>query len=346
MMAADLAGVGVTILVGGPLTDHGPLQSVAFSVLNMGDRRAPIGTRVRFYASRDAVLDSGDRALRDSVIPVPIRPSERVAYTKTIKFPAGMDDGTYRIIMRVDPTNQIAESDETNNSVFSAPKNISLPAKLESIEISKRYLRPGRPTTVTARNVTDMEASAGDVYFSAISVNRNDTTLLGTGTRTGNGYVLTFAPDRAWMTDTMIIQAIAAKHGGGGSTTASYKQLTIETRNAGPTIGSMTYSTSITRGQSTTITASALSSDVLSIGVYFDSNFDGKLQYLYVTPAPFANADFGLGFATAANGSASISFVVPDWFPSVPARVFVVAYRRVGTFDLATRAYPIFLNAH
>jgi hypothetical protein len=345
MMAADLAGAGITLLNVSQLSGNTPTQPVVFSILNMGDRRAPIGTRVRFYASRDTVLDSGDRVLRDSVLPDPIRPGERVAYTKTIKFPPGMDDGTYRIIMRIDPENRIVESDDTNNDVFSAAKSLSLPGKVESIEINKRYLRPGSAATVVARNVSNLEPSAGEVRFFAVGSSFSST-LIGIGTRSGRDYVLTFIADRTWMSDNVTIRAVAMKHAHVSDYAAgSVVQTNIETRNAGATIGSLNYSTSVSRGQSTTITASGLSSDATYVGVYFDSNFDG-LPQIPISFSTNANLDIALGSAASGGSSASISFVVPDWFPAVPTRVFVVVLRSVGMFDSATRVYSIMLSAH
>ena len=69
MAAADLVPAGLTVrepgFVPGQFVYPGPqIRDMIFSVVNMGDRRAPVGTRVRFYLSRDGVLDSGDRAIR------------------------------------------------------------------------------------------------------------------------------------------------------------------------------------------------------------------------------------------------------------------------------------------
>lgn len=339
MMAADLVPGGITLLSTGFSSPGVVPQPFVFSVVNMGDRRAPIGTTVRFYLSRDAVLDSGDRAVRDSVLPVPVRPGERVTINKVLKAPAGMDGGSYRVIMAVDPDNHLAESDESNNALPSAARAFYLPPKIESLEIDKRFIRPGSTATLTARNVTQMDPDAGEVRFYRSLGFAGYPLLLGVGTREGNDYSLTFAADESWLMDSNQFIAVAVKH----TQNNSYeKSTTVEGRNIGPTIGAFSFApTSIVRGQTVTFTATGVSSNARYVGVFFDTNFDGEFQPSMGNP--YQNSDRVLVDCTQSGSTWTGSFTVPEWFPSAPSRIFIVTNRQT-TF--ASRVYSTLLSAH
>lgn len=257
MCAADLVPAGITLLSLGAASAGVPPQPFVFSVLNVGDRRAPSGTRVRFYLSRDAVLDSSDRRIRDSVLGVPVRPGERVTVNKVMKFSEGMDDGLFRVIMRIDPGNGLAESDENNNDLHSAPIRLYLQPQIESLDINKRYLRPGSAVTLLAS--------------------------------------FSLAPSP------------------------------------------------LTRGATATLTATGLSPDATAVSLYYDSNFDGRLQ---VNSLPYgAHQDYTLG-SSSPGAASSVAFTVPDWFPSAPARVLILVTARRSTYEIVYRTYCAFVSAH
>jgi hypothetical protein len=349
MMAADLVPGGITVRVpdfvsGGPFPGEW-IRNMTFSVVNMGDRRAPVGTRVRFYLSRDGVLDGSDRAIRDSVLPAPVRPGERVTYTKVLSVPRGMDGGTYNVIMQIDPGNSITESNELNNTLPSAPQTFALQPRVGSVEIDKRYLRPGSYATLTARNVTNMDPDAGEVSFyralpPAYSGNVlfSPRVLIGVGVREGADYHISLVADEAWLATTNYFVAEARKHNG-----QSYPaSVSVESRNVGPTVASIAFSPSgLVRGQSVSFTASGASANTSFVQVFFDSNFDG----IY-TPDnyPYHAGDTLLATATQSGTSWNASFVVPTWFPGAPTRVFVVV--TAGTPNFARRIYSVQLSAH
>ncbi len=342
MMAADLAAAGLTLFSPSSQIDGVRLQPFVFSVLNMGDRRAPIGSTVRFYLSRDAVLDAGDRFLRNSVLPVPVRSGERVAFNKVIKIPSSVDSGTYRILMQVDPEHNVPDTDASNNVTHSAALQVVLNPAVESLDVSKRYLRPGSAVTLTAHNVTNFEDGTGDVKFYIEHPRYLNyifpRALLGVGTRNGNDFSLTLTGDASWIGDFNTISVEVRKFQGG----LANKSVDVQGRNAGPTIGAITFSPQpLVRGQTVSFTAAGVSANTARIVVAFDSNFDGLFQR-YPYPNASSYYDTVLVNPTANGTTWSGTFVVPDWFPSVPTRVFVVAFGPT----LATRAYSVILTAH
>ncbi|HMN41331.1 MAG TPA: CARDB domain-containing protein [Phycisphaerales bacterium] len=347
LCAADLVAGGLSMLSTGAAGSGAVVRPFALSVANAGSTGVPAGVQVRYYLSRDAVLDSADRPLRTSVLPDAIPAGERVSYSKFIKLPLGIDSGNYRLLMQVDPNNRIAESDESNNVLPSnGTLGVTFQPHIDSIEVSKRYVRPGSIVTLTARNVTNMDPDAGVVKFyiqpDAIQIYSNPPVLLGIGTRSGNDYTLTFTADGARGYDDNYFVASAEKNGGTSYSTVSQK---IEGRNAGPTVGSISFTPApLIRGQSATLTVSGVSSNARSVELYFDTNLDGLYQRQpFIIPSP-GNPDYdrSLASATQSGSTWAATFTVPDWFPSAPTRVFVVLFRQ-GTF--ASRVFPVLLTA-
>lgn len=346
LCAADLVPGGISMLSTGTAGSAAVVRPFALSVANMGTTGVPVGAQVRYLLSRDAVLDGSDRPLRTSSLPDAIPAGGRVSYTKSIRLPLGIDSGSYRLLMQVDPNNRISESDKSNNVLPSnGALGVTFQPHIDSVGVSKRYIRPGSIVTLTARNVTSMDPDAGVVKF-YIQPNQNQLflnppVLLGIGTRSGNDYTLTFTADGAHVYDEIYFVASAQKNSGGDYSATSPR---IEGRNAGPTVSSIAFTPQpLVRGQQATLTVSGVSTNARSVGLFFDTNLDGVYQKEpFILPSFGTDYDHNLAWATQSGSTWTATFTVPDWFPGTPTRVFIVLIRQ-GTY--ASRVLPMSLTA-
>lgn len=330
MMAADLVPGGVTVMSPNfPQTS--PTRTFTFNVANMGTTAVPAGVVVDFYLSRDGVLDGGDRRLRQSVLPRAIAPGQSVTYTKVFRVPAE-GDGDYRLIAKVDASGSITESDETNNNLPSPSFNIFNPPRIDSITINKLYIRPGSQATITVHGVHNVDPSIpvqvyrtpGRLQFAQLTGYTPANVLLGTATRVGSDYTFTFVADGSWVGEwnSFFVRIQPPNR-------YLVQGLEVEGRRiVPPTIGSFTFSPLI-RGQLATFTASNVSADTNAIWLAFDSNFNNRLD---------SNEEFLL----LTRPTLSAQFMVHDWFPSAPTRIFVIAAR---TQTIRT-VYSMLLTAH
>ena len=170
------------------------------------------------------MLDAGDLFLRDSILPLPVRPGDSVALNKVIKLPGGMDGGTYQVIMEINPGEHTPESDMSNNTLASAPIQVAIQSHFDSVSLNKLYIRPGSAATLTAHNLTNFDPDAGQVNFYIGTDNGlgggypdfGHLTLLGTGTRHGTDYTLSFVADGSLLANSNYFVAEAIKRNGGG----------------------------------------------------------------------------------------------------------------------------------
>ena len=95
-------------------------ESIAVSceILNSGDAVANFSIinyeGLKYYLSEDAVFDSNDTYLGKTNIN-DFTVGESRTITDNISMPIGKTDGNYYILFYVDPTNDVAESNERNN---------------------------------------------------------------------------------------------------------------------------------------------------------------------------------------------------------------------------------------
>jgi uncharacterized repeat protein (TIGR01451 family) len=91
--------------------------SGAFEVRNQGTRSAPSST-LSFFLSDDSVFDAGDLLIQNSSVgPLKAGETRRISLSSLILGPAT----SRRVIAFVDSANVVAEADESNNQIPSAP---------------------------------------------------------------------------------------------------------------------------------------------------------------------------------------------------------------------------------
>jgi subtilase family serine protease len=85
-----------------------------FGVGNAGE------SHTAFYLSANVLLDASDKPLNVSRLVGPLLPNEQSVATSTITLPADTAPGAWYIIANADDSNEVAESNENNNSKFAA----------------------------------------------------------------------------------------------------------------------------------------------------------------------------------------------------------------------------------
>jgi membrane-associated phospholipid phosphatase len=90
---------------------------IKVDITNRGNLRARGFLNVSIYASPDPVLSASDQLLdRINRGNVQIQPNNTRKFTFDFTNPAGVAPGAYYLIVNIDPTGRIAESNETNNA--------------------------------------------------------------------------------------------------------------------------------------------------------------------------------------------------------------------------------------
>ena len=97
---------------------------VRFTIANTGPAPSGVFT-VRFYLSGDDTLDAGDVLLVTRTAGN-LNPGTSRTETVSLTIPSDTAPGMYRVIAVTDPTSQLAEMDESNNLIVSAPMPITL----------------------------------------------------------------------------------------------------------------------------------------------------------------------------------------------------------------------------
>lgn len=154
-----VTGPDLHATLAGPLSS-GPGEVVALD-LGLFSRGAPVSSPVgvTFYLSTDAVYDAQDVPFHSANFTLP--GGFALAQQVTGTIPANTPPGTYRLLARVDPMNQHAEIDETNN-VAVAPGSLTLtlpdvtPSSIESAALAFR----GQPFPVDVRIANNGGTSA------------------------------------------------------------------------------------------------------------------------------------------------------------------------------------------
>jgi subtilase family serine protease len=125
--AADLRAV----LVNAPATLSAGQSSTVSTAVSNTDLVVSGAYAVRFFASQDDVLSSDDRVLK-TVNRSGIAARTTVQWNESLRIPADLPPGTWRIIMQVDPLNVLRESDESNNvAVDQTPSEVIVPPTID-----------------------------------------------------------------------------------------------------------------------------------------------------------------------------------------------------------------------
>jgi len=106
--------------VSAPKGAAGRPLSIANTVRNLAAAPAAAGAfRIDFYLSADNTLDGSDRLLGSRNL-AGLAPLTSSAATTVVHMPADVSPGPYYIIAVADPANQVAESNENNNTLATA----------------------------------------------------------------------------------------------------------------------------------------------------------------------------------------------------------------------------------
>ncbi len=89
---------------------------MSFGIANCGTTDIPAGWKIRYYASKDTTITSGDYFLSESVADFGIAAGARLPVQEEFLFPNNVPAGQYYLGWILDPDNRICESNENNNA--------------------------------------------------------------------------------------------------------------------------------------------------------------------------------------------------------------------------------------
>jgi len=89
-----------------------------FGVANCGSETIAAGWRIRYYASVNTTITSGDYFLFEGVGEFAVLPGEHVTGREVFTFPSGVPSGQYYVGWIFDPGNLVCESNESNNAGY------------------------------------------------------------------------------------------------------------------------------------------------------------------------------------------------------------------------------------
>jgi hypothetical protein len=102
-----------------PTTIHaGQSLYLSFGIANCGTANIPAGWKIRYYASQDTTITSGDYFLSESVADFGIAAGAQLAVEEEFLFPGNVPAGQYYLGWILDPGNLICESNENNNAGY------------------------------------------------------------------------------------------------------------------------------------------------------------------------------------------------------------------------------------
>jgi pectate lyase len=152
LTAPATAGPGTAIAVTDTVTNPGPAS--------------PTPTTVNFYLSTDAGLDASDLLLGSRAVPA-LGAGASSTVTTALTLPPLTTLGSYHLIARVDPTDLIGESSETDN-VRTRPLSVAATADLTITSVkTPGTVAPGAVVTVSdaVKNVGTGPAPASTITY-------------------------------------------------------------------------------------------------------------------------------------------------------------------------------------
>jgi len=96
----------------------GQYLHLALGLANCGTADIPAGWKIRYYASQDTTITSGDYFLYETTVNPALEAGTAMSGTEDFRFPSGVPAGQYYIGWILDPDNQICESNESNNAGY------------------------------------------------------------------------------------------------------------------------------------------------------------------------------------------------------------------------------------
>ncbi len=130
-----------------------PGETVTFNyqIVNTSDLTVPNAAIERYYLSRDAGLDPGDRAFANSQYHgQSLPPKGQLSVTQQVIVPTWVIPGAYELLVLADADHRIGESSETNN-VAAAGLSVSGRADLIIRDLSVTPSRGKRGQALTLR---------------------------------------------------------------------------------------------------------------------------------------------------------------------------------------------------
>lgn len=182
----DLHAVGMSSPLG-PVSigDTDSDVSLTLVVRNSGTSTAPGNWtwRTQFYLSQDTILDSSDHFTNSQFSLHPTAPGETAVFNTSVSLPARNSgpwsgSGTYYILAKVDSTNSVAESNESNNfglgiGIDIVPLQVRLNAAAPVIESQPALeMWPGQAVARRTVSVTDADGDPARVSASVVTLNR------------------------------------------------------------------------------------------------------------------------------------------------------------------------------
>jgi predicted outer membrane repeat protein len=118
----DLYDAGESYRSFSPLTfqagQSGQMMEIKFAIGNQGTESAP-PHKISFYVSVDTRIAASDYLITEEQIPYTISPGMLRSLTAYgFQFPTNVPPGTYYVGWIIDPSNEVAETDETNNTAY------------------------------------------------------------------------------------------------------------------------------------------------------------------------------------------------------------------------------------
>jgi hypothetical protein len=144
LLAADLVATGIVgrlpqALISG---ERGRIPGLGVDVSNAGILDARGDVVFRLFASADGALDAGDPLLVEQSRRLRLKAGKSTRVRLRFRdVPAGIPQGTYRLIALVDATNVIPEDNEGNN-VIASTGSISIGPAFVDLTATRAFVRP------------------------------------------------------------------------------------------------------------------------------------------------------------------------------------------------------------
>jgi hypothetical protein len=138
-VATSIVGKFPQTLVSG---EKGRIPSLAVNLNNAGNTDVKGDVVFRLFASTDGVFDGADPLIVEQTKRLTVKSGrEKRVALKVRDVPAGIAQGTYRLLAQVDATNVVPEDNDQNNTIASA-ESISIGPPFVDLTATKAFVRP------------------------------------------------------------------------------------------------------------------------------------------------------------------------------------------------------------
>lgn len=139
LVATEIVGRLPETLISG---QRGRVPALGVNVTNSGDTAVRANVVVRLFASADGVLDGADPQLVEQTKRLNVKEgNSRRIPIRVRDIPAGIPQGTYRLLAFVDATGVVPEDNDLNNTVASQG-TISIGPAFVDLAATKVFVRP------------------------------------------------------------------------------------------------------------------------------------------------------------------------------------------------------------